>query len=738
MPVYKADPRTYVQQIPLPVSSQKGLKIQARNIDVYNPTVPARNEVRVSNYIRRMQQMSQQGFKSVSYKPYQGIGDPFYLDEKKLILHALGQWNESHEAESSSSSEEEDTKDNKNEQLKEKPRMTAAKFVLKRSRKDLNTLNKEVVHGRKMVRNVKLGHGLFDLIKQERLEKKAAADAEYKKKMELARNMQPPKYDSSSDDDLDEFTDDDLANYMDEQEPESDEEGIPVDKSSTSPDESPRVNFSGMGLSDLDSGVPTPRPTSTSSRRKKQPLPRPYTPQHTNILETTESVSKDSLFRQLCVLNWILEAMAADNPAMMTHVTSCWKLTDIGGSRYPTKKIQRDKAAEKDWADLLEKHASSKGAKRSTGGLSSKNRMSVRRPWQSSRGTATLMNTFGTNQVESISEDMKSVNMQENEEDARTTSIFEFLNASYGQQEKTGNNISLGENQRIHDKRKKERRMNTTEIKSSRKSSEPIDTRPHTSIGQNEEKRSSRMLRADYILRPKSSPGLIEYQAKLPSNRRSHLPEEMQKKFAEVKEDKSLNLHDILEQMERQRHLVCQNKFTVMQQANYGCSFHQAVYNMRMDSAMMLSKPTQEQIRKKNSMKSNWYTDLLDNIPYLLRDEWFYKVIIEKLAKFGLMEGSGKSSVYKFLLVVESLRPWELCSPDVSAAIEFVREKVVSMAVEDYEEWFQHTFPKITRPQTAPPSKKNRERSSSARTPTAQTGTRPMTTRSAVVYRSQR
>lgn len=68
-------------------------------------------------------------------------------------------------------------------------------------------------------------------------------------------------------------------------------------------------------------------------------------------------------------------------------------------------------------------HPYIQGAKRSTGGLSSKNRMSVRRPWQSSRGTATLMNTFGTNQVESISEDMKSVNMQENKEDARTTSV---------------------------------------------------------------------------------------------------------------------------------------------------------------------------------------------------------------------------------------------------------------------------------------------------------------------------
>jgi len=23
-----------------------------------------------------------------------GIGDPFYLDEKKMIMHALGQWTE--------------------------------------------------------------------------------------------------------------------------------------------------------------------------------------------------------------------------------------------------------------------------------------------------------------------------------------------------------------------------------------------------------------------------------------------------------------------------------------------------------------------------------------------------------------------------------------------------------------------------------------------------------------------
>lgn len=38
--------------------------------------------------------MSNMGFRSASHKPYVGIGDPFYLDERKMILHALGQWTE--------------------------------------------------------------------------------------------------------------------------------------------------------------------------------------------------------------------------------------------------------------------------------------------------------------------------------------------------------------------------------------------------------------------------------------------------------------------------------------------------------------------------------------------------------------------------------------------------------------------------------------------------------------------
>ena len=87
------DPQSYVKLAPLPFPSHVGVAIQARNETIYNATIPTRDEVRRDNYKRRSAQMSEQGFRSVNYKPYKAIGDPIYLEPKKLILHALGQWN---------------------------------------------------------------------------------------------------------------------------------------------------------------------------------------------------------------------------------------------------------------------------------------------------------------------------------------------------------------------------------------------------------------------------------------------------------------------------------------------------------------------------------------------------------------------------------------------------------------------------------------------------------------------
>lgn len=60
-----------------------------------------------------------------------------------------------------------------------------------------------------------------------------------------------------------------------------------------------------------------------------------------------------------------------------------------------------------------------------------------------------------------------------------------------------------------------------------------------------------------------------------------------------------------------------------------------------------------------------------------------------------LQINSAKQSAYKFLDVLSKLRDWEICSPDISAAIEFCRDRIVDMCVEDYEAWFENNFPTV-------------------------------------------
>jgi hypothetical protein len=88
------DPRSFVKPVALPFPSHKGVKIQARSIHVYNATEPPRDEVRRDNYSRRLDQMTSMGFRTPMNVPYRIIGDPLYLDHKRIIWYGLGQYGE--------------------------------------------------------------------------------------------------------------------------------------------------------------------------------------------------------------------------------------------------------------------------------------------------------------------------------------------------------------------------------------------------------------------------------------------------------------------------------------------------------------------------------------------------------------------------------------------------------------------------------------------------------------------
>ena len=48
-----------------------------------------------------------------------------------------------------------------------------------------------------------------------------------------------------------------------------------------------------------------------------------------------------------------------------------------------------------------------------------------------------------------------------------------------------------------------------------------------------------------------STPAVIEYKNKLPSNKKGRMAQEMRQRFAEITEEKALMLHDALEAKER-------------------------------------------------------------------------------------------------------------------------------------------------------------------------------------------
>ncbi|KAH9496659.1 hypothetical protein Btru_009964 [Bulinus truncatus] len=630
------DPRAYVKAVPLPIPSQKGLRIQARSDKVFNPCIPTRDDVRKWNYQRRLQQMTDQGFYAYNYLPYKGVGDPVYLDEKKMVLHALGQLQEN-ESDSSSSSDEE---------IEEQPTLlpvfqaslAAAKFILRRTRKDLNTLNKEVVKGRSMIRKVQLGHGLFNMIKQERLKKKVSKDEEMRRKLELARTQWQPPKDSSSDDE----TDTDISDDLDRDD---------IADNTSEPSRSLAVSAKSV--------------LSVKKKKKRKPVtPRPYTPMHTNLTEIKaekEEISSSALFRQLCVLNWILDAMNIEQNLTMGSISTCWRLIEqeIGGFKYPSKKLREDKKTETDWEKFLTTTYSSRMKKESITKFSRLSRPSrfLAQPRFSIQSnispssSSSQVNTLGVSSEQptdnTLPDNLQNVdNLSETEEDEALykTSVFKFLDEYYD---------SLRRQAQIEEERQKA--LGTgEEISEQSPATQPdVGTRKHkhrdgshskkkksekhmiNQPNENTKCRPSQKNMTDaVILSEKCLADLQEFHATKPSNKYISLTTDLHNKFKEVQEDKAMTLHDILDQMDRERFTKCQNKFSSLHTKSV--SFHRAVEDMRRKGRQMSIRP--EDVRRQSSFKGHWYSDLINSLPYDVKDLWYFRTILQKLGRYGLQE----------------------------------------------------------------------------------------------------
>uniref|UniRef100_A0A1I8FXE0 Uncharacterized protein n=1 Tax=Macrostomum lignano TaxID=282301 RepID=A0A1I8FXE0_9PLAT len=324
------DVRNFVRPAPLPLQSHVGVKMRARTAQLYDPSEPTRDQVRHQNYSRRYRQLSSQGFRTPAWKPYECIGEEVCLDDRQLILSTLGQ----KEPERVQAPEAEDGK----AEDKVAKHVNPSLFIASRKAVKVD-LKAELQKSEGIRKRMNIGKSYFEYLQQEK-EKRVAEKIrlDQLERLRARTEARPP--------------------------PETEE----------STDEEDKEDFAAANSVHLEcfrSAAPDPRQSSRSRqdcrRKKRTRPPRPYTPLHANIGEHPDEPSwcsthedageqpefLESLFKQLCALHWLLEAMLQEDPTLMNPISSSWSLKNIGGTSVSARDKERSTAVKKEWDSLV-------------------------------------------------------------------------------------------------------------------------------------------------------------------------------------------------------------------------------------------------------------------------------------------------------------------------------------------------------------------------------------------------
>ncbi|XP_019632719.1 PREDICTED: coiled-coil domain-containing protein 60-like [Branchiostoma belcheri] len=734
------DPRSYVQVKSLPIPTQKGLKLQARSETVYNPTTPTREEVFRENYGRRLKQTTRQGYRSRIDKPYQELGGPIHLDERKLILSALGQLKEQEAVDRALADkrrEEEQEREQQllkdaEEQIQQQQRRTAAQFVLRKQKKELNSLNSQFKKQRSLMQSVRLGKGLFRLMNdEEAAHEDAQAEQTRRQEMEKLSSWQPPTAGSSSDEedsDDDLSKDEDLGKFFQTEVPEG----------SSSRTKSAATSHAGtIDIAAQSEFAPSVRTRSAvSTKKKKGPHsapPRPFTPCYSNINahQPATPIELESFFRQLCALNWILESMSLEGPSVMMPISSCWDLKEPGGTKTTQQKLKKEKMTETKWAQFISQPRIDRqtrlsirlaaGSRRpssarkvsiarspsvsSRPGSHSSGRVSPGPPSPSPVPPTPPTPTVTTSPVTApdivVSEDVPEADEVDEVYDKALLKFLSDISADLQKEAEEG--LAQDGDLRPGSAEDSASRRDTPTITIN--SPRAVDRMSMQTVGRGA--RAMMALRkqsraygmpgsarnpsptdevrsqlADYRLRgtpstpstkslparPLSSPAYFALYMDFPSVRQQGMPLEMKQRFADVTAEKSLTLHDNLEALDRKRKQKCETKFRTL---GHPTSFFRAVDKMKT-AVQEEERREQEEYEnlRRQKVHAPWYKDLQENLPPNIRDDRFCLNILEKISRYGI----------------------------------FVREKIIEMPTEDYEEWLDTRLQ--TRAKSAPPGGK--------------------------------
>uniref|UniRef100_A0AC11DTP3 Coiled-coil domain containing 60 n=1 Tax=Ovis aries TaxID=9940 RepID=A0AC11DTP3_SHEEP len=384
-------------------------------------------------------------------------------------------------------------------------------------------------------------------------------------------------------------------------------------------------------------------PTYGDEKTKKavaEVILRPFTPMHSCIISPSlPEAHVEPIFRQLCVLHWLLEALTIDHSHhTMKPVITCWNPKDPGGSKSTIKKINKDKSMGQRWEHFV------------TAPKTKKFKIPVARPTTrkpSRRGsTLSLSRTSGGSSPQSS-----------------------MISVIPGSDEPPSVIIQATGSKDIED----------NESSSTKPEEEPL----HISLQKllemvREDARRTITLENEM---QRQAPSILSV---LRQNKSDSAYKDMQttRKSSDRSSSTSGDSHSQVLQKKLKRYTRRQEERGIQKfhSFNLVSNFQKDIAKMRHQVSAV--KADAEEIA------DHWYFDLLSRLPEDLKNFRPVRKILAKLQKFG-ENLDLRIRPHVLLKVLQDLRAWELCSPDIAVAIEFVREHIIHMPQEDYISWLQ-------------------------------------------------
>ncbi|KAM9371566.1 coiled-coil domain-containing protein 60 [Phaethornis superciliosus] len=179
------------------------------------------------------------------------------------------------------------------------------------------------------------------------------------------------------------------------------------------------------------------------------------------------------------------------------------------------------------------------------------------------------------------------------------------------------------------------------------------------------------------IISGKQMPGRQSFHISSFLKGKSNFSADMRQKFTTVREEAAFCLHDTLENLERTQEERCRAKFEALKQLT---SFRRDMERVRQVGSKAKREDEEDEV--------DWFPLLLARLPESVKSDHYVQKILKKLEKYYNTPDL-KIDPDTFLQALDDLQVWELCSPEIAAAVEFVRENIVQMPEEDFSEWFQ-------------------------------------------------